>query len=122
MSSPRRTPGGGGSSQRAAPAGAHPGGIATQPARSDSCWERRCQPLLRFLARPRNWEELTEWASIRGISGCRLRNMLAWLEDEHTAGAFADNTIAPPARLRHAFDQVWAAPPRAAETRMRARS
>lgn len=64
--------------------------IASQPARSDASWQRRCEPLLLYLATPRRWEELTAWASIRGISGCRLRNMLAWLEDEHVAGTFVD--------------------------------
>jgi len=73
-------------------------GLATQPARSDACWQRKCQPLLLYLATPRRWDELTGWANTRGISGCRLRNMLAWLEDEHVAGSFVDDARRPSPR------------------------
>lgn len=45
-----------------------------------------------FLATPRGWDELGTWASERGMSGNRLRNMLAWLEGEGIAGASADRT------------------------------
>ena len=79
-------------------------GIDRQPARSDACWQRRCEPLLLYLATPRRWDELTAWASIRGISGCRLRNMLAWLEDEHVAGASVERRGPHATRVA---DPVW---------------
>lgn len=53
---------------------------AAQPACSDPGWSRRCRPLCGYLVEPRNWDQLAAWASTRGMSGSRLRNMLAWLE------------------------------------------
>ena len=61
-----------------------------EPPCSDASWARRCAPLLVFLSAPRSWEELDAWASARGMSGCRLRNMLAWLENSGVATAFDD--------------------------------
>ena len=66
-----------------------PPGVAEPPC-SDASWARRCAPLLVFLSAPRSWDELDAWASSRGMSGCRLRNMLAWLENNGVASAFED--------------------------------
>jgi hypothetical protein len=64
--------------------------IAAQPPCSDASWARRCAPLLAFLSTPRAWNELEGWASKRGMSGCRLRNMLAWLEGTGVAACVPD--------------------------------
>jgi hypothetical protein len=61
-----------------------------QPPYADRGWPRMCGPLLAFLTTPRTWSELNAWASERGMSGCRLRNMLAWLEGEGIAGTYVD--------------------------------
>ena len=65
----------------------------TQPPCSDRSWPQRCGPLLAFLGTPRTWSELATWARERGLSGSRLRNMLAWLELEGVAGTFADRRL-----------------------------
>lgn len=67
---------------------------------SDRSWPRRCGPLLLYLHTPRTWGELMSWAHERGMSGCRLRNMLAWLEGEGAAGAFADRHPLDPGETR----------------------
>jgi len=64
--------------------------VAAQPPFSDGSWARRCAPLLGFLSTPRTWAELEGWASKRGMSGCRLRNMLAWLEGTGVAASTPD--------------------------------
>ncbi len=78
----------------------HQAKSASEAPCSDASWRRRCGPLLVFLAIPRDWGELTTWASERGMSGCRLRNMLAWLEGEGMAGAFEPRDAATPERGR----------------------
>src|SRR5258706_15802450 len=65
----------------------------SEPPCSDEFWRGGCVGLRRFLATPRNWDELTIWARDHGVPGHRLRNMLAWLEREGSATAF-------PARCR----------------------
>jgi len=68
-------------------------GAAHQPPCSDRGWPRRCGPLLVFLGTPRTWGELDTWANESGVSGCRLRNMLAWLEGEGVAGTLVDRRL-----------------------------
>lgn len=58
----------------------------TVPPMSDPVWVDWSAPLLEFLvARPRTWTELEKWRVSQGVSGFRLRNCLAWLEDAGAA-------------------------------------
>jgi hypothetical protein len=68
---------------------------ASTPACSDPGWSRRCRPLCGFLAQPRDWNQLAGWASERGMSGSRLRNMLAWLEQQGLARAYPLPRLVP---------------------------
>jgi hypothetical protein len=50
-------------------------------------WAEWTLPLQEFLKEPRDWAELEAWRRGQSpfVSGFRLRNMLAWLEDRHRA-------------------------------------
>ena len=54
----------------------------TVPPISDPVWVEWSDPLLTFLQeKPRTWSQLERWRKSQGVSGFRLRNCLAWLED-----------------------------------------
>jgi hypothetical protein len=52
------------------------------PPINDPVWVEWSDPLLEFLQEgPKTWTQLELWRKSRGVSGFRLRNCLAWLED-----------------------------------------
>jgi len=52
------------------------------PPISDPVWVEWSDPLLKFLQeQPRTWLQLEKWRKSQSVSGFRLRNCLAWLED-----------------------------------------
>jgi hypothetical protein len=56
------------------------------PPISDPVWVEWSDPLLKFLQEgPKTWTQLERWRKPRGVSGFRLRNCLAWLEDRGVA-------------------------------------
>jgi hypothetical protein len=71
----------------------HEGISGPQLPASDPSWGVRCAPLLGFLAMPRTWADLTVWGHEHAVTGCELRNMLAWLEDIGAARAFVRGDV-----------------------------
>lgn len=51
------------------------------PEISSPVWAEWSEPILDFLDQPRTWGELEAWRTSQGVTGFRLRNCLAWLED-----------------------------------------
>lgn len=48
-------------------------------------WRRMSLPVLEFIAEPRDWRSLEQWAIAHRISKTRLRHVLAWLEQRAEA-------------------------------------
>lgn len=58
------------------------------PSVGDPCWESWTTPLHAFLAEPRDWKSLKEWARSRKTGPERLRHYIAWLEEAGKAQSF----------------------------------
>lgn len=96
-----------------------PGDIADDPpTRDDPRWKLWTAPLLELLTAPRSWLHLFAWGKARRIDPRIIRNLVAWLDEEHLVAS--ENTkeegwiwvgLAPPpatarARPKRADDEL----------------
>lgn len=61
------------------------------PQDRDMVWESIAVPLLAFLSKPRDWKALMAWRRTNRWKGGRLRNCLAWLENQGLAHTMSKN-------------------------------